>query len=454
MARPSLTRRVVVFSSLWTIAALALLGWLLTAQFRAGEERNFQNLQQAQLYALIGAVSLNEDGSLAGLPNLGDASFLEPLSGWYWRVSLISSTDNNDIGSQSLAGNALQRPGLDNVPYDRQFSRRFFVQGPGGEKIRVLESEIDLGSGAIALFQVAGNQTDFERALRDFAARTSLMLLVFGLGMVAINAGIILLGLRPLDRLRKAIIAIRDGHATALEGEFPSELVPMVDEMNSLVDNNRKIVERARTQVGNLAHSLKTPLSVLRNEAEANKSVSGAIVATQTEAMRTQVQHYLDRARIAAQTGSVTFRTDARETIERLANVMRKLHRNLDIDVEMAQGELVFAGEKEDLEEICGNLLENACKWAKGRVAIVVDHGNSDKGRRMLEIFVDDDGPGIAPEHHEKALKRGQRLDETVPGTGLGLSIVADTTEAYGGDVSLEQAPLGGLRVVIRLPSA
>jgi signal transduction histidine kinase len=450
----SLGLRVILFSSLWAVAAIALLGWLLIGLYRNDSQRGFANLQEAQLFNLVGAVFVDESGALSGSPNLGNTRFLEPASGWYWRVIPIESIEGGPLASPSLAGADFTVPPLAELPFSRQFRRDFLADGPGGERIRVLESEIDLGDGRIARFQVAGNQTEFEYSVHDFARRVGLMLLVFGLGVVLINAAILLFGLRPLDHVRQALAAIRNGAATSLEGSFPSEIEPLVDEMNALIDNNRRIVERSRTQVGNLAHSLKTPLSVLTNEAAAKEGPSARVVEEQARAMDYQIQHYLKRARIAAQRESIIFRTEVKPVAEKLVSVMRKLSPDKRIDFSIQAQAAVFMGEKEDLEEILGNLMENASKWAVRTIALTVDDAGQSDGRRWMRLTVEDDGPGIAAGQRETALKRGKRLDETVPGTGLGLAIVAETAAAYGGSVELGESAAGGLRVDVVLPAA
>ncbi len=450
MSQISLTRRVVFLSSLWTILALVILGWLLLSQFRAGAERNFADLQQAQLFSLIGAVTIDENDNISGVPNLGNASFLRPGSGWFWRVELIDSAKSGIIESPSIAGLSFPRPSLDEVPYGPEFNRHFISSDGQSDEMRVLEAEIDLGNNLIGLFLVGGNHSEFESELNRFAFRTIGLLAVFGIGAVLINVVIILFGLRPLDRIRQALSDIRDGKSEKLEGEFPTEIAPMVDEMNILVDNNRRIVERARTQVGNLAHSLKTPIAVLLNEGEAGKQVPPEMVKAQALSMQTQVDHYLSRARIAAQLGSVTYRTDLAATLERICSVMRKLNPDNEINLSAPDPKLYFAGEREDLEEIAGNLLENALKWAKTKVRV----STKAMEENVLQIEVEDDGPGISEKDRARALKRGQRLDETVPGTGLGLSIVADTTDAYGGKIELGKSQLGGLSVRVKLPMA
>jgi signal transduction histidine kinase len=450
----SLAFRVVLFSSLWTIVAILILWWLLIGFYRNESAQGFDNLQEAQLFNLIGAVSVDDAGQLQGNPNFGNTSFLEPMSGWYWRVMPVEKIAGDALASLSLVNGDLQAPSLRDVPFDREFRRKWIGDGPGHGQIRVIESEIDLGEGRIARFQVAGNQDEFEFSIRDFARRVGLLLSAFGLGVVIINVAILLFGLRPLDRARRALSAIREGEATSLEGRFPREIEPLVDEMNALIDNNKRIVERSRTQVGNLAHSLKTPLSVLVNESAAKAGPSARVVGEQARAMDYQIQHYLKRARIAAQRESIIFRTDVAPVIEKLVSVMRKLNPEKSISLNLPPEPPVFMGEKEDFEEVVGNLMENAAKWSAERITLSVSTVGGEDGKRWIVLAIEDDGPGIAAGQREFALKRGKRLDESVPGTGLGLAIVSETVSAYGGKIELSESSIGGLRVDVTLPAA
>ncbi len=450
----SLRSRVVVLSGLWTLVAVALLAVFLINQYRRSAEQGFHDLQQAQLYTLIAAVSLGPNGRLTGAPNLGDTSFLEAGSGWYWLVKVIAPQAGDVLVSPSLGEARLDAPSLDAVPYEPGFSRSFTILGPRAERVRVIETEVQIGeAGEIALFQLAGNQGEFDAAVGSLARNLTLLLGMFGAGLIGITGAIVIFAMRPLDDIRAALASVQEGKSASIDGTYPVEIQPMVDEMNNLIDNNRKVVERARTQVGNLAHSLKTPIAVLANEAAAGRDVKAELVRAQAAAMHQQVDHYLTRARIAAQSGGTAFRTETGPVLTRLVSVMGKLNRHLTVTLDIDPPMPVFAGEQEDIEEMCGNLLENACKWANSKVHMHVAAGGPDEPSR-LTIHVDDDGPGIAPERHDDALKRGLRLDETKPGTGLGLSIVRETAEAYGGTIRLSRSPLGGLRASLDLPKA
>jgi signal transduction histidine kinase len=223
-----------------------------------------------------------------------------------------------------------------------------------------------------------------------------------------------------------------------------------------LIDANREIVERSRTHVGNLAHAIKTPLSVIVNEASAHRSDPFATkVLEQADVMRSQVAHHLERARIAARQTIVGTVTEVTPVIEALGRTMEKIHRGIDIEIAIA-ALVKFRGERQDLEEMTGNLVDNACKWARGHVVVeVANQPDSGPDRpAALRIIVDDDGPGLSPDERAQVSRRGQRLDESKPGSGLGLSIVIDLAALYGGSLTLGAAPLGGLRAELVLPAA
>ena len=264
-------------------------------------------------------------------------------------------------------------------------------------------------------------------------------------------------GLAPLKRITDGLAAIRAGRAECLAGNFPEEIAPLARETNALIEANKQIVERARTHVGNLAHALKTPLSVIVNEATALGSEAVAQkVLEQTDIMRDQVARHLERARLAAHLTVVGSVSDVTPVVTALARTMEKIHRDKDLTIEVhTDGQAQFHGEKPDLEEMVGNLVDNACKWASTRVAIEVARARADiaGGGVIVRIVVDDDGPGVSPSERQQVAKRGQRLGETKPGSGLGLSIVVELAALYGGNLTLGSAPLGGLRAELALPS-
>jgi len=449
----SLAFRVVAFSTLWAVVALVVISTVISTLFRQASERGFESLLTAHLFNLISSVGVTPDGVLEGTPNLGDLRFTVPESGWYWSVEPVSNV-TGFINSLSLT-QRIESPSVDEVPFNSEFQRSYITAGLADETIEVFESEFVLeGENRVARFRVMGNRTELEADIDGFERQLFLALFVFGAGMIAINVIAILIGLEPLRRVRSALAQIRTGAAQRLDGRFPAEIAPLADETNALIEGNRRIVERSRTQVGNLAHSLKTPLAVLTNEARALGGDKGALIAEQAASMRQQVEHYLQRARMAAQRDTIVFRTPVGPTLERIVRVMAKLNPKMKLTLGLPDENVVFAGEKEDLEEIVGNLLENATKWCRSAVNVTVLPGVDDGDQRNFELAVEDDGPGIPEDKTRDALQRGRRLDETKPGTGLGLAIVADVVKEYGGTLHLSRSALGGLKVMISLRRA
>ena len=448
----SLAFRVIAFSTGWAILALIVISTFISSLYREASERGFDSLLSAHLFNLIGSVGVSENGVLTGSPNLGDLRFSEPNSGWYWSVEPGSQNVTGWLHSTSMTARVPSPPVAD-VPFDSEFQRSYIADGIAGEDLVVIESEFVLDAqNRVARFRVMGNRTELEDEIARFGQRLFTYLALFGAGMIAINAVAILLGLQPLARVRNALALVRQGASQRLDGRFPAEIEPLANETNALIENNRRIVERSRTQVGNLAHSLKTPLAVLINEGRAIGGPKGDLISEQASSMRQQVEHYLKRARVAAQRDSVVYRTPVRPLIERLTRVIEKLSNGKKVSISLPDEEIVFAGEREDLEEIAGNLLENAMKWSRSRIAVSIEPVAAQVDRpERFRLVIEDDGPGIPEEKAREALKRGKRLDETKPGTGLGLSIVAELVNEYGGTLALESSQLGGLRAIVEL---
>ncbi|MFC4626109.1 ATP-binding protein [Daeguia caeni] len=431
--------------------ALVVVATLIGSLYSDAARNNFERLLTAHLFSLIGAVSVSPDGALQGKPELGELRYSGPLSGWYWSVEPVSQNLTGELASPSLAGHSVPEMPVSQVPYDPSFTRSYVTQGLNGEELYVVETEVVLDNhNRVARFRVMGNLSEVQDEINDFRAQLATYLGIFGIGSILINAAVILFGLRPLDKVRRSLADIREGRSSRLDTALPIEIAPLAREMNALIDNNRRIIERSRTQVGNLAHSLKTPLSVLLNETRTMNDSHGRIVREQADAMQVQIQHYLQRARIAAQRDSVVFRTPVTPVLKRMHRVAQKLNPGMKVEFRNGFQGAVFAGEQEDLEEIVGNLLENAGKWGKSRILMRL--GMKNGARKRFEILIEDDGPGIAPDKIEEALKRGRRVDETKPGTGLGLAIVQDTVREYDGELHLGRGALGGLAVSVVLP--
>jgi len=455
MKRGSLTARVLLFASVWAVIALVAIAIVISQLYRAGSERAFADLLRAHLNSVINAVSIDDDGRLSGNPQLGDLVFDQPGSGWIWLVEPLGALDGQRLASISTGDTAIASPPLDALPFNERYQRSYTADDDLGNQLEVIETEVELDNrGHAARFRVAGNRHVLEAEIADFSTNLYLVLALFGIGSLIVNAIAILYGLRPLDHARQALGRIRAGEAQQLDGTFPREIAPLAGEINALIEANHRVVDRARMQVGNLAHSLKTPIAVLINEARGMTPAHATLVRAQAETMQAQVQTYLDRARIAAQRGSVLARTEAAPVIERLVRVMAKLNRDLDFSTDIEPSDAVLAMESQDLEEALGNLVENAAKFAREKVVVRLRAAPDAEGQRpMFRIDIDDDGPGLDEAGMSEAMKRGRRLDESKPGTGLGLSIVGEIASEYKGAFMLAKAESGGLSARLTLPA-
>jgi signal transduction histidine kinase len=456
MRARSLARRLFLLAALWSALALAVAGGVLVTVFRTSAERAFDERLEVYLKTLIGALANeNEQSGFIRPPdNLGEPRFELPLSGWYWAVR--TSADGKVVAaSNSLTGEVLPFPSDGAAAVDASGFQRATVTGPDTQELRAIERQIAFDETRSFRVAVAGNTGSLSADLVAFTAQTGLILALVGIGLVLTTYLQVRIGLRPLVGMRDALFRIRSGEAERLEGSFPSEIAPLAQELNALIEANREVVERSRTQVGNLAHALKTPLSVITNEAHRSEAPFAALVAEQATVMRDQIQNYLERARMAAQRRVIGVVSDVDGVIDRLVRVMRRIHadRGIALQLTLPTG-LKFRGEQQDLEEMAGNLIDNACKWAKSQVRIEVQvaPGATGDDRRFMIVTVDDDGPGISAEKRAELGTRGKRLDETVPGSGLGLSIVTDLATLYGGRLELDDSPLGGFRCRLTVP--
>jgi len=445
MRRNSLAFRLVASAALWCALLLSAGGAALSELFADTVERNFDARLAVLLEGLVAGSEL-EDGTLALRSQLGEPRFAQPFSGWYWQIE-----ETGDAGEILERSPSLWDQALDVSLAPEKSRTTTDVTGPEGQTLRTLVRAITLpGSDAPLLYAVAGDRREIDVDLARFNRLLAFSLSALFLGLLIAVFLQVRFGLEPLRRIGRALAAIRSGRTRRLEGEFPDEIKPLATELNALLDHNEALVERARTHVGNLAHGLKTPIAVLTNEAGRAQGPLAELVLRQTTIMRHQVEHHLARARAAATAGVIGARTEVAPVLADLARTLRRIHAGRDIAIETACApDLAFRGARQDLEEMLGNLLDNACKWAYAKVAVGVaeEHGR-------LVIEVEDDGPGLPPERRAEVLERGRRLDERVPGSGLGLAIVADLVELYGGEISLDEAPIGGLLARLSLPAA
>lgn len=442
----TLAARLFLLTALWAVLSTAVVAWLISDNYRTSVEKNLTERLTANLYNLMGSVSRAPDGKISGRPDLRDSRFQRFQSGYYWSVTEVADADNT-LSSTSLVGEAIIAP--KNISFDSSFQRQFTIVDKYANTLIGIEAQAFLGDGDnLFSFKITGNQSEVDQRVSEFIRQLLLILSLFALGFILVAFFIVRIGLKPLRSASYRLADIREGRAEKLTGDFPLEIQPLIDETNSLISSNKSVVERARTQVGNLAHSLKTPLAVLKNEGEKARPDLRKIIGAQVNQMQNQVQTYLDRARISARTGSVTSRTNVLPVLERLVRVLAKLNPDLKIDIlPTGSDEIIFAGEQQDFEEMVGNLLENACKFAKKNIEIRLQNLDN-----HLYVSVEDDGKGMSEMEAKRALKRGARLDETMPGSGLGLSIVSDISKEYEGELQLLPSKLGGLKSQLSLP--
>ncbi|WP_305986392.1 ATP-binding protein [Roseibium sp. MMSF_3544] len=452
----SLAARLVVVAAVWSTVALAFAGVFLVSLYQRASERAFDAQLEIHIKALISEMleaGANADADPVVQPvkapaYRGDPRFSLPLSGWYWTVRRADSPSIL-YASESLVGDPLNTPPIGNGD-----SSVGFITGPTGDEIRVLQQRISIGDVAYVI-AVGAATAGFWADVTEFSRMVTLTLCIVGLGLILAIFLQVRVGLKPLSRLRSSLSAVRLGEAERIDEALPREIAPLAVELNALIVSNKEIVERARTHVGNLAHGLKTPLSVISNEARAAEGPLADKVTEQAAIMSTQIQHHLERARMAAQRRVIGVSCETEPVMARLIRAMGKIYQDKGVSVGFEQsGDIRFRGESQDLEEMSGNLIDNACKWATSKVSVnLVPLDDPATNREMFAVTVEDDGPGLSPEERAEAVKRGRRLDETVPGTGLGLSIVADLAALYGGSLELDGSALGGLKARLVLPA-
>ncbi|MGB4466551.1 MAG: sensor histidine kinase [Azovibrio sp.] len=455
MIRPfrpgTLGRRLLLGTLAWVLATLVATGLILTDLFQDHVARQARAELRVHLNQLTGHLELDADGQPQVRRELSDPRLKQPYSGLYWQVDgpdgevLLRSRSLWD-GALSLPPGAALTPGA---------QAEYRELGPGGVPLLILVRVILPAAGPgpspprPLRLMVAMDEAVLQRPVRDFAGILALALALLALGLVAAVVWQLKLALGPLERLRHSLARVRAGQAAQLQGVYPAEIQPLVQEFNDVLAHDAAVLERARTQAGNLAHALKTPLSILANAAAREPGELARLVTEQVGTARRQVDYHLARARAAAAAQLPGQQVAVRPLLEGLLRVMGKLHgeRGLHLELMPLAGAPVFRGDAQDFQEMLGNLLDNACKWAASRVQVAAGITAG-----QLEIRVEDDGPGLPGPVRESVLQRGVRADEAMPGSGLGLSIVSDLAGLYGGALHLESSTLGGLRARLCLP--
>jgi signal transduction histidine kinase len=451
--RPSLVRRLVLLAAAWSLAVVVIAGLALSAFFSHAAMERFDASLSEGLDSLVAGASV-ENGQVVP-PPFTDPRTLRAYSGDYWEIAAVNGpVVGAEVRSRSLWDRALILPPAVLAkaaasPGDAVF---FDGVGPLGQPLRIAALQGRLPElNMPVIFVSAQDRSPVDKAVRTFATAIAISLALLGAGLIAAVIIQVRVGLSPLFALRREVAAVRTGESERIGGTYPSELEPLAQELNALMAHTQEVVERQRTHVGNLAHALKTPLSVILSEARQERGPLSAVVIRQAETMSEQVNRHLRRARAAARAGGPGERTTVAPVLEELGRTLEKIFADTVSEVDWTSPpDLIFLGERQDLLEIAGNVMENACKWCRSYVRVVAETS----GDRHFTLTVEDDGPGLPPEKYDEVLRRGARLDEHTPGSGLGLSIVDELVRAYGGTLDLSASELGGLRLTIRLERA
>ena len=405
--------------------------------------RNFDNQLEYVLTAMIASAEIGPDGEVFLNRPLGDQRFLEPNSGLYWQ---ISGKQHVDFPSRSLWDRTLKP----DYSYADTKTHVYDSKQFADEPLRILERMIILPDSETKWsFQVAQARASLNTQISEIRSILIRSFLLLALGLIAMAALQTLYGLWPLRKIRIAISEMRTGQQRRVSEAMPNEVTPMVEELNALLEHNERQAEEARRHAGNLAHALKTPLTVIMNSATAKADDLADTVIREAAVMRRQVDHHLARARAVGRRGHAHSRARVWPSLQAVERAVARLYSHVRIDIDGDQ-DAVVSVERQDLDEMIGNLVENAAKYGGGSVFVTVE-----AGEQFVELLIEDDGMGIPEAERQRIFDRGARLDTGKPGTGLGLAIVRDVAEIYEGAVTLEESEdLGGLLVRLQLPKS
>jgi signal transduction histidine kinase len=437
----SLKFRIIVISLAWLALSLMATGAVLVLLFRAHMQRHFDQTLRSHLEELAAAAPIGADGSLNLSWEPADPRFRRPLSGWYWEVRSGETVKRSpslleqDIPPISAEPGALNI--FDNVP------------GPGNTRLRIAAQDtLQPESNRILSVRVAGPCVTVRNDVFVFIGQLAAALMTLGLTLGALIAVQVTYGLRPLGMMRAKLMDLRLGRGSRLETDGPSEIAPLINELNGLLDEREEMVTQARAEAGNLAHALKTPIAVIRNEASSLPADQGATLKAEADRMTRVLEHHLVHARAQMKQRSAPASVLFDRVMADVRFSLGRLYPERKLEVSVPDG-LAAACAEDDLGEMIGNLADNACKWAARTVRISA----SGSGGRVL-VQIDDDGPGLTDNQRAQVLARGKRLDESMPGHGLGLSIATKLATLHGGTLSLARSEMGGLAVSLDLPAA
>jgi signal transduction histidine kinase len=445
MLRTSLKSRLIAAATLWIAVGMIGAGIMLSAVFEHHVTEQFYDELYVHLAELQRLSEFHKDGSLHLQRPLSDPRYAVPLSGFYWEIQ-----KKGDVlaRSESLEGPPLHMP--PDTPKDVEVHTHM-IEGPTGPLIVAEKAVWTNPSAAPDRFIIGTDQRHLDAVVSSFNTTLAVSLAAFGLSLVAAATLLILYALKPLRQLRIALFDVRHGKARQLSGQFPVEVEPLVVDLNTLLTSTADLIQRARTQAGNMAHGLKTPLAIVTDEAyrleDQGLDQASSTILNECRKMQSHIDYQITRARAVAMRSTPGVVAGARKAALEVASALGRLyaHSNIKIDVDVPEGPLL-ACDPADLNEMLANLVDNAYKHARSRVRISWVEGETPA------LAIDDDGPGLPPEAREVVFNIGERWDSREAGSGLGLGIVRDLARLYGGDVTLGASDLGGLRVELVLP--
>ena len=443
----SLTRRIIGVAALWIAALLLIGGFALDRVLTRSIVDTFDTQLVRVLNSMIAASEIGPDGEVRFNRPPADQQFIEPYSGLYFQ---ISGAGADTFASRSLWDRRLLVSNTHDDVKPHLYDSNEFSSAGHAEPLRIAERDAILpGSKTRWRFQVAQSRETIDDQIRRLRSTLFWSFFALGIGLLVLAALQTFYGLWPLRRVRREVASIRSGEETRISQQFPTEIRPLTEEINQLLAHSEEQAEEARRHAGNLAHALKTPLTVITNAATARAPDLADTVCREALVMRRQVDHHLARARAIGRRASAHSRARVWDSLEAVQRAVDRLYENVTVDIS-GNHQAEVRVERQDLDEMLGNLVENAAKYGGGRVFVTVEPKGS-----TVDILIEDDGPGIPEADRGSLFTRGARLDTTgKPGTGLGLAIVRDVAEIYGGKVKLEESEdLGGLLARLTLPA-
>ena len=443
----SLAVRLFFSATIWIIFTLVSAGLLLSDLNEKTNFTAFDDRLNLLLETLIGASRVDSSDGITVVSTIGDPRFFQPYSGWYWQVNNGTKTlvrsrsmwDQVFTSDKRLIGGRSQF--IDSVNQTNE--RDKFIET---KKLHIIERNISFpGIDSPVTFIVSGDTEEYQQNINKFDNTLSVILFILGTGLMIAVFLQVKFGLLPLNKIKASLFKVRNGDEDKLKESYPLEVQPLASEINELLDHNAKIIDRAKTHVGNLAHVLKTPLAVISNEIKTEDN----IMNNQVILMKRHIDRYLKKAHLESVGTFSKEKINIIDLVKKMISIFKKLYPDVQINLDESVQEAFVFGSMDDLEEVIGNIIENACKYGKNKIEVEIRISE----KNNLQLVISDDGLGLSQEQMNKVFARGFRIDEQKPGTGLGLNIVKDIVETYmKGKVTLSKSKLGGLEVNILLP--